>query len=74
MKLRYIWYRIRQFGFSLFLFLAPLRKSKLVSGAGSIYRIPQMVKEDGFGKVLVVTTPGFIRRGTLEPLFRRSRN
>ena len=69
MKLRYIWYRIRQFGFSLFLFLAPLRKSKLVSGAGSIYRIPQMVKEDGIGKVLVVTTPGFIRRGTLEPLF-----
>ena len=70
MKLKYIWYRIRQFGFSAFMYLAPLRQAKVIRGAGSIYRIPELVKEDGKKKVLIVTTPGFIRRGSLEKLFR----
>lgn len=70
MKLKYIWYRIRQFGFSAFMYLAPLRQAKVIQGAGSIYRIPKMLKEDGKKKVLVVTTPGFIRRGSLEKFFQ----
>ena len=69
MKLKYVYYRIRQFGFSAFMYLAPLRDSKVISGAGSIYQIPQLVKEEGIKKVLVVTTPGFIRRGSLERFF-----
>ncbi len=71
MKLKYIWYRIRQFGFSAFLYIAPLRDSKVISGAGSIYKIPDLLKERGQKKVLVVTTAGFIRRGSLEKLFAK---
>ena len=70
MKIKYIWYRIRQFGFSAFMYLAPLRQAKVIQGAGSIYQIPKMLKKDGKKKVLIVTTPGFIRRGSLEKLFQ----
>ena len=69
MKLKYLYYRVRQFCFSAFMYLAPLREAELISGAGSIYKIPGLVKKDGQKKVLVVTTPGFIRRGSLEPFF-----
>ena len=69
MKLRNIYYRIRQFCFSAFMYAVPLRDSKLVTGAGSIYTIPELIKKDGLKKVLVVTTPGFIRRRSLEPFF-----
>ena len=64
MKIKYIWYRIRQFGFSAFMYLAPLRQAKVIRGAGSIYQIPKMLKKDKKKKVLIVTTPGFIRRGS----------
>ena len=70
MKIKYIWYRIRQFGFSAFMYLAPLRQAKVIQGAGSIYQIPKMLKKEGKKKVLIVTTPGFIRRGSLEKLFQ----
>lgn len=69
MKLRNVYYRVRQFGFSAFMYLAPLRDAKVVSGAGSIYKIPELVKQEGLKKILVVTTPGFIRRGSLVPFF-----
>jgi len=69
MKLKYVYYRVRQFGFGAFMYLAPLRDSILISGAGSIFKIPELIKKDGQKKVLVVTTPGFIRRGSLEPFF-----
>ena len=70
MNLKYIYYRIRQFGFSAFMYLAPLREVKVIQGEGCVYRIPEMVKKGGKKKVLIVTTPGFIRRGSLEKLFR----
>ena len=69
MKLKYLWYRIRQFGFSAFMYLAPLREAKVIRGAGSIYRIPQILQKEGKKKVLIVTTAGFIRRGSLKKLF-----
>lgn len=69
MKLRNVYYRVHQFGFSAFMYLAPLRDAKVLSGAGSIYKIPELVKQEGLKKVLVVTTPGFIRRGSLTPFF-----
>ena len=70
MKIKYAWYRIRQFGFSAFMYLAPLREAKVIQGAGSVYHIPGMVKKEGKKKVLIVTTPGFIKRGSLEKLFQ----
>ena len=69
MNLKNIYYRIRQFGFSAFMYLAPLRDSKVISGAGSIYQIPDLIKKANQKKVLVVTTPGFIRRGSLKRFF-----
>lgn len=69
-KIRNSYYRIRQFCFSAFMYAAPLRDSKLIVGAGSIYKIPKLIKKEKIHKVLVVTTPGFIRRGSLEPFFQ----
>ena len=69
MKIKHIWYRIRQLGFSAFMYLAPIRQAKVIQGAGSVLRIPEMLKKDGKKKVMVVTTPGFIRRGSLKTLF-----
>lgn len=70
MKWKYVYYRLRQFCFSAFLYLAPLREEKLIAGAGSIYKIPDLLKENGQKKVLVITTAGFIRRGSLEGFFK----
>lgn len=69
MKLKYIWYRLRQAGFSAFMYLAPIRKARVISGAGSLLQIPEKIRNDGKKKVLVVTTPGFIKRGSLVPFF-----
>ena len=69
MKLKYIWYRLRQAGFSAFMYLAPIRKAQVISGTGSLLRIPEKIKKDGKKKVLVVTTPGFMKRGSLVPFF-----
>ena len=71
MKLKYIWYRIRQCGFSIFMYLAPIRKVKVISGAGSILCIPEQIKREKHKKVFVVTTPGFIKRGSLLPFFEK---
>lgn len=69
MKLKYIWYRLRQAGFSAFMYLAPIRKAQVISGAGSLLKIPENIKKENKKKVLVVTTPGFIKRGSLVPFF-----
>ena len=69
MKLKYIWYRLRQAGFSAFMYLAPIRKAQVISGTGSLLQIPEKIKKDGKKKVLVVTTPGFMKRGSLVPFF-----
>ena len=69
MKLKYIWYRLRQVGFSAFMYLAPIRKAQVISGSGSLLQIPANIKKDGKKKVLVVTTPGFMKRGSLVPFF-----
>ncbi|MBR5596733.1 MAG: iron-containing alcohol dehydrogenase [Lachnospiraceae bacterium] len=67
--MKYIWYRIRQAGFSLFMYLAPIRKEKVISGAGCLLQIPEKIKKSGKQKVLVVTTAGFMKRGSLTPFF-----
>ena len=74
MKLKYIWYRLRQAGFSAFMYLAPIRKAQVISGAGSLLQIPEKIKKDGKKKVLVVTTPGFMKRGSLVPFFEELKN
>ena len=45
------------------------REPKLISGEGSLLKVPGMLQKAGHQKVLVATTPGFIRRGSLQPFF-----
>lgn len=42
---------------------------ELICEKGALMKIPQMLKSSGSERVLVTTTSGFIRRGTLEPFF-----
>jgi len=69
MKMKNIYYRSRQYMLSKMLPLIPWRMPTFISGAGSIYRIPQFIKQDGIKKVLIITTSGFIKRGSLNKLF-----
>ncbi|SEV95840.1 iron-containing alcohol dehydrogenase [[Clostridium] fimetarium] len=63
------YYRSRQYMLSKIQPLIPWRIPKFISGAGSIYRIPRIIKQDGVKKVLIITTSGFIKRGSLSELF-----
>jgi alcohol dehydrogenase class IV len=42
---------------------------KLLVGADSIYKIPKLLKKDGIQRVQIITTAGFMRRGSLTKLF-----
>lgn len=68
-----LYYRPRQFCFSGFMNLVPYRRAKVTAGAGSINKLPEMLKKSGHKKVMIMTTPGFIRRGSLEKLFEKLR-
>ena len=71
MRIESLYYRPRQFCFSVFMALMPQRKAKVITGNGSIYKIPKLVKDAGYKKIMLMTTPGFIRRGSLETLFQK---
>lgn len=71
MRIESLYYRPRQFGFSVFMALMPQRKAKVITGAGSVYKIPKLIKDAGYKKIMLMTTPGFIRRGSLETLFQK---
>lgn len=62
--------RLRQRFVSTFIRMAKIRRPNLIKGKESILKLPNVVKEDGHNKALVVTTAGFIKRGSLEPLFK----
>ncbi|GFP76434.1 iron-containing alcohol dehydrogenase [Clostridium fungisolvens] len=64
-----IYYRTRQALLSAVLKVAPSKEPKLITGAGSMMKLPKLVKDNGIGTVEIITTAGFMRRGTLKPLF-----
>lgn len=61
-------YRIRQWGFSLVIGLVS-KETKLVRGEKSLLKLPGILKDDKIDSALVVTTAGFIKRGTLASFF-----
>lgn len=61
-------YRSRQYIFSIIQSLIPWPMPQVISGQGSIYRLPRQIKNDAVKKVLIVTTAGFIKRGSLKGL------
>ncbi len=58
----------KQYAFSKLQSLIPWPKPLVLSGAGSISKLPRQVKDDGIRKVCIVTTAGFIKRRTLNSL------
>ena len=62
--------RIRQFCFSVIMNIVPFRKVKVKKGKNCIYKIPNMVKKEGIHRLFILTTPGFLARGSLEKLFK----
>lgn len=64
-----IYYRARQVLLSAVLKVAPSKEPKLITGAGSMMKVPKLVKDNGIRRVEIITTAGFMRRGTLKPLF-----
>ncbi|MCR4955230.1 MAG: iron-containing alcohol dehydrogenase [Lachnospiraceae bacterium] len=61
--------RFKQFGMSMVLVAASGMGPKVVSKPGCLMDIPMKLKEKKINKVLVTTTPGFIKRGTLQGFF-----
>ncbi len=61
--------RLRQRFVSTFIRVAKIRRPNLIKGKESILKLPDVVQSDGNSRALVVTTAGFIKRGSLEPLF-----
>jgi alcohol dehydrogenase class IV len=55
------WYRTFQGVFNIAARVLPWRKAEAISGAGAIRRIPELLKTEKVGKVLVVTDPGLIK-------------
>lgn len=49
--------------------LLPWRMPNIISGSKSICKLPYKVKNDGVKKVLVITTAGSIKRGSLNEMF-----
>lgn len=45
------------------------REPEVIKGSGCLLKIPEMLAAAGHERVLVATTPGFIKRKTLEPFF-----
>lgn len=69
MKTKNVRYRAHQYLLSKAQYFLPWHMPKVISGAGSIYKLPRQVQQDGVKKVLFITTAGFIKRGSLARLF-----
>jgi alcohol dehydrogenase class IV len=63
MGLGFVYYRVFQAVFNIGARLFPWRKAIPIQGAGSIGKIPELLRERGVTKPLVVTDPGLIKAG-----------
>lgn len=62
-----IWYRVFQFVFTSAMYLMPWRQPELLSGPGSIKKLPEFIKSKGVNNVLIVTGGVLRRLGALDP-------
>ena len=63
-------YRIRQYAFSRVLRLTEGTRPQMVTGSGSLMRLPELLTGQGIQRVLLVTTKGFVRRGVVPSLLK----
>lgn len=73
MNLRTPFFRIRQWIFSRALRLLEHKTPQLHSGCGSLSHLPELLTADRATRVLLVTTQGFVRRGTAQILSEQLR-
>lgn len=71
MKIKHIGYRTRQGILSGVMGIASSKKQMKIKGVGSIQKLPEQIKKDGISNILLVTTAGFISRGSLEPFMNQ---
>lgn len=69
-----LYVRTRQYVFSKALMVMPTHEPQLIKGSGTLLQIPDLLRQKGETNVLVLTTAGFIRRGTLAALFEGLEN
>jgi alcohol dehydrogenase class IV len=63
MGLELVYYRVFQAVFDVGARLLPWRKAVPVQGAGSIGKIPELLRKEGVRRPLVVTDPGLVKAG-----------
>ncbi len=68
------YYRTRQWIMGMSIRVLSRREPEVIRGNGSIMEIPKRLVKTGKRNVFLATTPGFIKRGTLEPLFEAIKN
>lgn len=66
-----IFYRIRQWGMSIVIKMNQKKEPDLIVLCGAVLKLPELLHEEDIRNVLVVTTNGMIKRGTLEELFTK---
>ncbi|BBF43586.1 alcohol dehydrogenase [Lachnospiraceae bacterium KM106-2] len=64
-------FRFQQYMFCHIQRLIPWPEPEVIQGEGSVNRIPELLEANQTDRVLVITTAGTIRRGTLNPLFHK---
>jgi len=67
--LKKVYYRIYQFIMGVGMNFIPWIEPEVISGPGSVKRLPSVIKEKGFTNVLVVTDPGLMSLKLLDSLF-----
>jgi alcohol dehydrogenase class IV len=67
--LKKIWYRVFQFGLTSAMYLLPWRQPELLTGAGSIKKLPAFIKSKGISNVLIVTDSVLRKLGLLDSFF-----
>ncbi len=67
--LKKIWYRVFQFVLTSAMYLMPWRQPELITGAGSIKKLPSFIRKKGIHHVLIVTDAVLHRIGLLNSLF-----
>ncbi len=69
--LKKVYYRIFQFCTGIGMKLMPWLEPEVIEGADSLKKLPAVIKERGFARVLVVTDPGLMSLNMLDTLFEQ---
>ncbi|HHX49243.1 MAG TPA: iron-containing alcohol dehydrogenase [Clostridiales bacterium] len=66
-----MWCRTYQFGFKIAMYFLPWRKAKTLVGENSLLLLPELIKSEGYDKVLIVTDKTLVKLGLINPLLEQ---